>query len=128
MLPPVTLQQNASMSDLLTAAKGIVTALNATLQNQQLVTGSSSASGVNVATVIKTFPGRIVSINVAVAGSTAGAAYDLASLVGVILGTTTANLICAIPNTVGITNLGFTTTNGISVIPGSGQVISIVYS
>ena len=85
-------------------------------------------AGITAATIVKATPGRIVIINVAIAGSGSGAVYDAISTTGITLGTTTTGLIASIPDTVGQITLNYTTNNGIVIFPGTGQTLSVVYS
>jgi hypothetical protein len=125
---PSQMSQTSSLSDLLTAAKNIVIALNASTQSSQVINGTSSASGITTATVVKGSAGRLIRIAVGVAGSAPGAVYDASSITGITLGTTTKGLIAAIPNAVGSVTINSAVNTGIAIFPGSGQVLSVVYS
>lgn len=86
--------------------------------------GTKTAKNINAATTIKNAPGLIDKIIVTVAGSTAGAVYDDASTADVL---STANEIAPIPTTTGPVQLSFPCANGITVVPGSGQALTVVY-
>ena len=86
--------------------------------------GSRSVLNISAATVIKLTPGTLFTINVNTAGSAAGTAYD-ATTVG---GNTAANLIADIPNVVGSISLKWPCANGILIVPGTGQVLSVAFA
>jgi len=67
--------------------------------------------------------GRICKIYVNTAGTTTGSVYDSATTGG----TSAANLIAVIPNTVGIYDIDCPVGNGIVVATGTGQVVSATY-
>ena len=112
----------SSLNDILTAAKNIVTALNTAAQTYLNVNGSRVASGVSAATLIATGAGRVASISVTTAGSAVGAVYD-ANATGV-----TTNPVYTIPMTVGVVFVNIPVINGIVVAPGTGQVVTVIYS
>ncbi|CAM2168026.1 conserved hypothetical protein [Burkholderia latens] len=86
--------------------------------------GSLSALDVSASTVVKTSPGTLYRVSVTTAGSAAGAAYDAAATNGNVA----TNLIAAIPNTVGVYLLEWPCANGILIVPGTGQVVSVSYA
>jgi hypothetical protein len=112
----------ASLSDILTAIKNLVTALNAASRTYLEVNGISTAEGLTAPTVVKTSAGRVASVSVIVAGSAPGTIYDAAAL-----GITTAP-ICKVPNTVEIFTVNMPTDSGILVVPGSGQTVTVNWS
>lgn len=112
----------ASLSDILTAAKNIVTALNQLGQSFLQVEGSNMQSNITSATLVKTGQGRIARISVVVAGSAVGRIYDANASAA------TTNTMFVIPNTVGVTEINMPVNNGIVVAPGTGQTVSISYS
>jgi hypothetical protein len=112
----------ASLSDILTAAKNIVTALNQLGQSFLQVEGSNMQSNITSATLVKTGQGRIARISVVVAGSAVGRIYDANASAA------TTNTMFVIPNTVGVTQINMPVNNGIVVAPGTGQTVSISYS
>src|SRR5579872_7013226 len=69
----------ASLTDLLTAVKNLVVAVNGLTQAYNNVNGVSTAEGYTTPVVIKASPGRICSVSVLVAGTTPGMIYDSAS-------------------------------------------------
>jgi hypothetical protein len=99
--------------------------------NPAVINGAAiTAQGINTflnisaATAIKSSRGRIVKVNVNTAGSTAGSVYDRATTSG----TGAANLVAAIPNTVGTYTIDFPCANGIVVTPGTGMVVSVSFN
>jgi len=112
----------SSISDMLTAAKNVVSAINQLGQTYLSAVGVSLYSNITTATVVKSSQGRICRISVVEAGSAAGAIYD-ASLAGA-----TTNKVWTIPTTAGITEINLPVNNGIVVAPGTGQTIAISYS
>jgi|SRR6185437_15236539 len=84
--------------------------------------GVSSALYVSGTHVIKASPGRVIRVNVLVAGA-AGTINDCATTAAV----ATANEVAVIPATVGPIDLEFPCLTGITVAPGAAQVISVSY-
>lgn len=113
---------STSLGDILTAAKNIVTAVNSAAQIYLNVNGTTSQTAMTATTQVKVGQGRLASIAVITAGSTAGAIYDSATT------TTTTNQICAVPNTVGVFVVNIPYINGLVYAPGTGQKATISYS
>lgn len=87
--------------------------------------GTATTLDVTAATVIKASPGRVYTVSVVTAGTTAGAVYDSILTTG----NTVANQIGAIPDVAGPLNFNaFPCVNGIVVVPGAAQVLSIAWS
>ena len=86
--------------------------------------GAASVLNITAAAVIKKSAGRLVRINVLVAGSAAGSANDVAATAGA----ATANQVFAIPNTVGSYLLDWPCAAGIVVTPGTGQTIAVSFT
>jgi hypothetical protein len=80
-------------------------------------------SNVTAQAVVKTGVGRISTVIVNTAGSTAGTVSNVATTAGV----AAANLIYNIPNTVGIYALDMPFVAGLVITPGTGQVLTISY-
>ena len=112
----------SSLSDILTAAKNIVTAINGVGQIYLTIQGSQVSNAISTATLVSTGQGRLVQIAVLTAGSTSGAAYDAT------IASATTSQIVSIPNTVGIITANIPINNGIVIAPGTGQVITVSYS
>lgn len=112
----------ASLTDILTTAKNIVTAVNDLGQTFLKVNGSRSTAAISAATLVTTGQGRLCRIAVTTAGTTLGTVYD-ASSTGV-----TTSPIYSIPNALGVVEVSLPTNNGIVVAPGTGQVVTVSYS
>jgi len=123
MADPIT-SGTASISDVLTAIKNIVTALATAAQNYLNVQGAVNAANISSPTVVKTSAGRIASVSVLTAGSATGLIYDGATL------TATIKPVYVIPTSVGtepyVVNMPLSF--GLLVVPGSGQVVTVSYS
>ena len=117
--PPVG---NVSLSDLLTAAKNIVTSLGSLYQAYIGVQGAQNKAAMAAATLVKASAGRVAVVVVTTAGSTSGTIYDAAAI------GTTLYPIYTIPNTVGVYVLNMPCNYGIVVAPGTGQVVTISWS
>jgi hypothetical protein len=117
---------SASIGDILTAAKNIVTAINSAAQTYLNVNGASVQDGVTstAPALLKTGQGRIVTVSVVIPGTANGAIYDVA---GVSL-TAVSNQIGVIPAMIGpyVYNIPFS--NGLVVSPGTGQTVTVSYS
>jgi hypothetical protein len=122
MSTPSPISGNASLSDLLTATKNIVTALSTAAQNYMSVQGISNLCAITVPTVVKSTAGRIGSVSVIIAGSAQGMIYDSAQV-----GTITKPL-CPIPNIVGVYTANLPANVGVLVVPGTGQTVSVSFS
>jgi len=112
----------SGMTDILTAAKNIVTAINNAAQTYLNVQGVLSYSNLSAASVIHAGAGRVCQVVVTTAGSVPGAVYD-SNNTGV-----TTNVVFVIPNTVGVYTVNFPVSNGVLVAPGSGQVVAVSHS
>lgn len=86
--------------------------------------GSKSALNVSAATVVKASAGRVVRVSVITAGSTAGTVNDIAATGSA----AAANQIGTLPNTVGTYLFDWPCETGITIVPGTSQVVSVSYS
>jgi hypothetical protein len=112
----------SSISDILTAAKNIVTAINGLGQTYLQVSGSRVSRQISAATVVLVGQGRLARVIVTTAGSAAGSIYDAS------VSTATTPKIFVIANTLGVTEINIPVENGIVVAPGTGQVVTVSYS
>lgn len=112
----------ASLTDLLTAAKNIVTAINGLGQTYLNVQGALSYTDLSTTTLVHSTAGRICNVIVTTAGSATGAIYDSTNT------SSPSNLVYVIPNTVGVYVVNFPINYGIVVVPGTGQVVSVSHS
>ncbi len=94
--------------------------------NNVAITGQGKLSFLNIstATVVKGMQGRIVKVNVVTAGSTFGYIYDSSTNSGL----SASNLIASIPESIGTYVFDFPCANGIVIVPGTGQVVSVSYA
>jgi hypothetical protein len=118
----ITPASGASLSDLLTAVKNLVTAVGALQQAYLNVNGVSSLEAISTTTVVKSSAGRVAAISVTTAGSTVGHVYDSANA-----SVTTAPLY-VIPEAVGLYIVNLPVNSGIVVAVGSGQVLTVSWS
>jgi hypothetical protein len=114
----------ASLTDLLSAAKNIVTALNLQAQTASNLAGNTTRPAISTGTLISGQRGRLCNIIVTTAGSTPGLVYDTPSLSGI----SASNLVYSIPNTLGVYVISVPVMQGIVIVPGTGQVITVSYS
>jgi len=112
----------ASLSDLLTAAKNIVTAINNVAQTYSSVQGVQNSSNISTTTLVKGSAGRLATVVVTTAGSATGTVYDSANASSV------SRKLYIIPNTVGVYVVNMPANYGIVVVPGTGQVVTVSYS
>lgn len=112
----------ASLSDLLTTAQNIVKAINNLSRDYLNVEGLTSLAAVSASTVVKASAGRVCRIIVTTAGTSTGTVYDGATL------TAMSKPVFIIPEAVGVYEVNDPTNFGCLVAPGSGQVVTVVYS
>jgi len=113
---------SASLSDILTAAKNIVTAINSAAQTYLNVNGTSSQTAITSTTLIRSGQGRLAAVVVVTGGSATGAIYDVSSA------TLTTNQIGIIPTVPGVYVFNIPYNNGLVIAPGTGQKITVSYS
>jgi len=112
----------ASLDDILTTAKNVVTAINGMSQTYLSVNGSRISANLTSATLLKIGSGRVAMVSIVVGGSSSGIIYDTNNVA------LTANPIFTIPDTPGIIFVNLPVVNGIVVAPGAGQTVSVSYS
>jgi hypothetical protein len=118
-----------SISDILTASKNLVTAVNGLGQTYLKVNGavrSVSATG-TTPVLISSGQGRLASISVtASSSSNTGMIYDLSSVdpAGIVI----ANSLCFIGDTKGVTYANLPYNSGLVVVPGTGMTVVVSYS
>jgi len=79
---------------------------------------------ITAATVLKVGAGRVLKIQVLVAGSAAGTVNDCATTGAA----AAANELAAIPNEVGAVDLNVAFQTGLVVVPGTGQTLVAYYN
>lgn len=116
----------ASLDDILTTQKNGVVAINgytnALLRGQGVYT-SATVSGTSAVLVVSG-RGYLVSWTVVVAGTGSGTIYNYNSATGY----AAANALCPTGTTLGIQPAGLVFTNGLVIVPGTGQSINVTYS
>lgn len=117
---PVT--PGASLSDMLTAVKNLVTALNGAAQNFLNVQGSTNAANISSPTVIKAAAGRVATISILTAGTAVGYIYDATTV------SDTSKPIVPLLNYAGVYSAPVAFNFGIVVSPGAGQLVSVGFS
>lgn len=112
----------ASLSDILTTAKNVVTAINNVSQTYLSINGTKRAAKISTATVVSTTQGRVATLSITTGGSASGTIYDASTT------TDTTAPLYTIPTTIGIVYINLPVNNGIVVAPGTGQVVTVSYS
>jgi len=112
----------ASLSDILTTAKNVVTAINGVAQNYINVQGAQNSGSLTSATLVKLGQGRVAVVSVTTAGSAVGHIYDTNSAAS------TSAPVYVIPNTVGAVFVNMPVGIGLVVAPGTGQAVTVSYS
>ena len=112
----------ASLDDILTATKNVVTALNNASQTYLNVQGARSQPNITVPTLVKLGAGRLAVVSVVNGGSSAGYIYDANS------SSSTSNPIFSIPTTAGASFVNIPVVSGVVVAPGTGQSVTVSYS
>lgn len=112
----------SSLSDILTAAKNIAVAINNASQTYLKVQGASRSTTITANTLVSSGHGRLASVSVVVAGSSAATIYD-SSAVGSLIST-----LAVIPNAIGVTVINMPYNNGLVVVPGTGMTLVVSYS
>jgi hypothetical protein len=115
---------SASLTDMLTTHKNVVTALNGEVTMTLNLAGSSIAPGLAVQTLVSPVAGRVMVISVIAAGTTTGLIHDANSIVSA----TNLRRIMTVPMAVGVYRLDMPVAYGIVFTPGTGMVVAISYS
>lgn len=112
----------ASLDDILTAAKNLVTAANNISQTYTDVQGAQNLANISTTTLVKSSPGRLATVVVSTAGSATGNVYDASTTASA------TKILYVIPNTIGVYFVNMPANYGIVVSPGTGQVVTVSYS
>ena len=113
---------SASISDILTAAKNIVTAINGLGQTYLKVQGALRSGTLTATTLVSTGQGRLAAGRVIGAGSTDCMMYDSNSA------SSLTSALAVIDNVAGITVANLPFNNGLVVVPGTGMTVVVTYS
>jgi hypothetical protein len=119
----------SSISDILTATKNIVTAINGLGQTYLKVNGISRSRALTGVTpvLISTGQGRLASISItATSGGHNGMIYDLASTD--VSGLVIANSLFLIDHNKALTFVNIPYNNGLVVVPGINMTVVVSYS
>ena len=122
----------ASLSDIITVAQNIVTALNNAANTYLSVQGTQTARNITATTLVKSGTGRIVTCTVLASTPTDnGAIYDASSLTQIgapnrLWTIWAANTAAASTSAPIVLNLPFS--SGLVIEPGTGMTVSISYS
>ena len=109
-----------STSDILSAVKNIVTAINGVTTAYLNVNGTATATTISAATIVKNSAGRVATVSITTSAG-GGIIYDSSTA-------STTRPIYDIPSTVGVFVVNLPVSYGIYVVPGSGQVLTVSYS
>ena len=112
----------ASLSDLLTTAKNIASAINGVAQTYVAVQGARVLQNISTTTVVNSAAGRLAMVTVTTAGTTVGTIYDAAAT-GV-----TTRPIYTLPMTGGVVFVNLPVVYGIVVVPGTRQAVTVSYT
>jgi len=118
-------QQFNSLTDLFSVGKNLVIAVNDLAQAWKVVQGTQHSDSLAAATttVVSTSPGRVATVFVTTAGSTAGSIYDSKEA-----SPAASSLIAAIPNVVGSYTVNVPVNYGIVATTGTAQVMTVIFS
>lgn len=112
----------ASLTDILTSAQNIATAIGSALQGYLNVQGVQNSANIQATTLVKSSAGRVAMVSILTGGSASGTIYDTNTVTSVI------RPVFTIPNTPGVIFVNMPTSYGILVVPGSGQAVTVSYS
>jgi hypothetical protein len=113
-----------SLSDLLTTQKNGVIAVNTVAVSNLRGQGTRTSATFTTPTLIFAGSGYLVNYAVLVAGSASGTINNASTTASVAAG----NALCATPATVGVYQTGQFFSNGLVIVPGTGQSINVTYS
>jgi hypothetical protein len=114
----------ASLADILTTQKNGVVAINNYTNTILRGQGAYTSATVTADTVVISGRGYLVSWTVVVAGSSAGSIYNANSTTS----PPASQKLCPVGTTVGVFPAGLVFTNGLLIVPGTGQSINVTYS
>lgn len=116
----------ATLDDLLTTQKNGVVAINNLNQTYAYLGGKTTSATITASTLIFVGPGRLVNYSITVQGSTSGIIYNASSTGSI----AASNALAATTSSqaIGVTPVGVHFSNGLVVVPGTGQSINVTYS
>jgi hypothetical protein len=110
------------MRKVITSAVALMLFSSAAIAQPLFLGGRTSKLNITAGTVVKTGSGRLATFTVIVAGAV-GAIYDTTTTGSV----AASNEIAVIPATIGVYQINWPVLNGIVVVPGAAQVVSVSY-
>jgi len=114
----------ASLDDIATIQKNGVIGVNTLNLTLNRIYGTVTSATVTTTTQIVVGAGRLVNVSVVVAGTTSGLIHNAASTGAA----AAANALVAVPTTVGVHPANQLFTNGLVIVPGTGQSLNVTYS
>jgi hypothetical protein len=115
---------SANIGDILTTQKNGVVALNNLSQSTLRGMGTQTSVTVTASTLVFNGAGYLVNFSVVVAGTGVGTINNASSTANA----AASNALCATPTVVGVFKAGQVFSNGLVIIPGTGQSINVTYS
>jgi hypothetical protein len=112
----------ASLSDILTTAKNIVSALSNLRDIYATMSGNQTSAEISAPALVFSGQGRIVRVSITTAGTTDGVLYDSSTT------SLTSSPIAYVPKAANIVEIGIPVSSGAVFSPGSGQKAVVVYS
>jgi len=112
----------ASLSDILTAAKNLVTSVNQLGQTYLKINGVARSATLTTTTLVSSGQGRIASVSISVAGSSACVIYDSNNP------SSLTSKLAAVTNAIGVTVINMPYNNGLVIDPGTGMTVVVSYS
>lgn len=114
----------ASLTDLLTAQKNGVVAINGVLQSNLRGQGTVTSDTVTADTLVVSGKGYLVSYTLVASGSANGMIYNANSIAL----TSASNALCPTDKSLAnVVKTGLVFTNGLVIRPGAGQSINVTY-
>ena len=114
----------ATLDDIVTVQKNGVIGLNNLSATFSYFLGEQTSSTVTSSTLVIAGGGRLVNFSVVVAGTTSGLIHNAATTALAAAG----NAFAATPTTLGVYQCGQHFSNGLVIVPGTGQSINVTYS
>jgi len=114
----------ASLDDIATIQKNGVIGVNTLNLTLNRIYGTTTSLTVTGPTLVITGLGRLVNVSVLVAGTTTGTINNAASTAAA----TASNAIRIVPITAGVHDANQLFTNGLVIVPGTGQSLNVTYS
>jgi hypothetical protein len=113
----------SSLSDILTAAKNVVTAISQLGQTYLKIQGTAKSDTITAPTLVYSGQCRLASISVITSsGSVNGMVYDSSNV------SSLTSPMAIIEHPVGIKVINMPVNNGILVVPGAGMSVVVSYS